>query len=65
MESETLSSRSALEKEAKYLCNQKCGRCPMAVENYPCPAECSTEITPWQCWIAFFSEKAIQRSDKM
>ncbi|MDA8165912.1 MAG: hypothetical protein M0017_12880 [Desulfobacteraceae bacterium] len=57
MEPHNGSYSPALVKAAKYICTQKCGRCPMAVEGYRCPRECSLETVPWECWIAFFSEE--------
>jgi len=45
---------AALEEAAKYICTMKCGKCPMAVEKFSCPQACTTEVLPWQCWIAYF-----------
>ncbi len=49
----------ALEKAAKYICNQKCGLCPMVLEHF-CPQECTEETVPWQCWQAFFKKQAAE-----
>ncbi len=43
-----------LEIAAKYLCNLLDGRCPLVVENHPCPTECGPETLPWHCWIRYF-----------
>ena len=51
----------ALEIAAKYLCNLLDGRCPLAVEKYPCPTECGPETLPWRCWINYF-QAALARS---
>ncbi|MEW6501945.1 MAG: hypothetical protein ACOY8P_04705 [Thermodesulfobacteriota bacterium] len=48
----------ALEKAAKYICTAKCGLCPMVVEKYPCPRQCTLTTKPWQCWAAYFAEMA-------
>jgi hypothetical protein len=63
MKKEPPSCPSALEKAAKYICNQTCGRCPMAMEDYSCPVECSPETTPWRCWISYFSVKTAYQAD--
>lgn len=47
----------ALEDAAKYICTMKCGLCPMAAEKFPCPQTCTQEISPWQCWVAYFLSK--------
>jgi hypothetical protein len=47
-------STGAIEDAAKYICTMKCGMCPMAVEQFPCPQPCTLEVLPWQCWIAYF-----------
>lgn len=46
----------ALEDAAKYICTMNCGKCPMAVEQFPCPQTCTMDIRPWQCWIAYFQQ---------
>lgn len=48
---------TALEIAAKYICTIKCGLCPMAVENFPCPQACTMDVRPWQCWVAYFTQK--------
>jgi hypothetical protein len=49
----------ALEKAAKMICNLKSGLCPMREENFPgCPWQCTEDIRPWQCWVAYLSEPA-------
>lgn len=48
---------AALEDAAKYICTMKCGMCPMAVEQFPCPQVCTLDVRPWQCWIAYFQRK--------
>ncbi len=59
MNTEKISHRhpEALESAAKYICTMKCGKCPMAVEQFPCPQACTMDTRPWQCWIAYFREK--------
>ena len=45
----------ALEKAAKFICNLKCGLCPLREKDFQgCPFECTEEIKPWQCWVAHF-----------
>lgn len=58
-ENETL----AFEQATKYLCTLTCGRCPMVMENFPCPEECSEETRPWRCWVAFFRQHAVPAPD--
>lgn len=45
-----------LEKAAKYLCTVLDGRCPMAIESYPCPTDCTVETVPWHCWVIYFQD---------
>jgi hypothetical protein len=52
---------AAIEIAAKYICNHHCGRCPMLVVKFPCPAECGLDTLAWQCWISYFQNLA----DKM
>jgi len=52
---------AAIEMAAKYICNHHCGRCPMLVVKFPCPAECGLDTLAWQCWISYFQNLA----DKM
>ena len=48
-------SEKALEKAAKFICNLKCGLCPLREKDFQgCPYECTEEIKPWQCWVAHF-----------
>ena len=47
-----------LEKAAKYICNVKCGLCPMVVEGTPCFQKCGLDTLPWQCWLFYFKELA-------
>lgn len=56
-ENAILNSNEALIDAAKYICTLKCGRCPMAVEKFPCPQLCTLEVRPWQCWIAYFQKE--------
>jgi hypothetical protein len=50
----TQKSAEALEDAVKYICTMKCGLCPMAAEQFPCPQPCTMDVLPWQCWIAYF-----------
>ena len=50
-------SKIALEKAAKYICTYHCGKCPLVVENFPCPGQCTLETIAWHCWVAYFQEK--------
>ncbi len=52
----------ALEKAAKYVCNTKCGVCPMLVEDFSCPTSCGLETVPWKCWQAFFIDQVQGRN---
>ncbi len=47
----------SLEKAAKYVCTLKCGGCPSAVEDFPCPRACTPETLPWQCWVEYFKKQ--------
>jgi hypothetical protein len=48
-------AESALEKASKLVCNLKCGICPVREEDFTgCPYECTQEVKPWQCWVAYF-----------
>lgn len=51
-------SAAAMEMAAKYICNHHCGRCPMLIVQFPCPAECSLDTLAWQCWISYFHTMA-------
>jgi hypothetical protein len=48
---------ATLEKAAKYICTTLDGQCPMAAERYVCPAACTLDTIPWQCWISYFREQ--------
>ncbi|MCB2183688.1 MAG: hypothetical protein KQH63_16765 [Desulfobulbaceae bacterium] len=54
---------SALVKAAKYVCNLKCGLCPMVVEDFFCEFDCNLETRPWQCWLHYFKERATLRAE--
>ncbi|MBU0483144.1 MAG: hypothetical protein KKB30_01350 [Proteobacteria bacterium] len=54
----------ALENAAKYICNLKCGLCPMVVEGFHCEFECSLETAPWKCWRYYFRQIALKDSKK-
>lgn len=48
-------SDKALARAAKYVCNLRCGLCPMREPDFKgCPTACSEETRPWQCWVAHF-----------
>ena len=45
----------ALESAAKFICNLKCGLCPLREKDFQgCPYECNEDVGPWQCWVAYF-----------
>jgi hypothetical protein len=46
--------KQALANAAKYICNLKCGLCPLVVEEFHCEFECSLETLPWKCWRYYF-----------
>lgn len=54
---------AAIEMAAKYICNHHCGRCPMLVVKFPCPAECGLETLAWQCWISYFQNLAAKADE--
>lgn len=44
----------ALIKAAKIICDLNSGRCPMHEPDFSgCPHNCSEDIRPWQCWVAY------------
>ncbi len=51
---EELNDQRALIRAAKYICTENCGKCPMYIENFPCPKECGLDTVPWECWLEFF-----------
>lgn len=53
-----------LEKAAKYLCTLLDGMCPMAVESYPCPTDCTIDTAPWQCWVVYFQARGTRQEDE-
>jgi hypothetical protein len=58
-------SAATIEMAAKYICNHHCGRCPLLVVKFPCPAECSLDTLAWHCWISYFqslAEKAAEQA---
>ena len=64
MNSIQTANTEALEGAAKYICTIKCGMCPMAVEQFPCPQACTLEVRPWQCWVVYFQRKQQTLSEK-
>ncbi len=47
----------SLEHAAKMICNLKCGLCPVREERFRgCPSECTEDIRPWRCWVAFLKD---------
>lgn len=61
MPRQTTEDDKALEQAAKYICTTKCGLCPMMVEHFPCPGECTLDTVAWQCWISYFRTRIRQR----
>ena len=53
----------ALEQAAKYICSLQWGKCPMAVNKFPCPEVCGADTRPWKCWISYFLHLSQNTSD--
>ncbi len=49
---------TALEKAAKHICTTRCGLCPHAAMQYPCPHDCTLDTMAWECWMQFFLDRA-------
>lgn len=60
---EHTNDQHALAKAAKYVCTIKCGSCPMVVERFPCPVECTQQTMPWHCWLVYFKKQ--QKNDQV
>jgi hypothetical protein len=53
----------ALENAAKYICNLKCGLCPLIAEGFNCEFDCNLETVPWKCWRFYFRQIALKGSE--
>lgn len=55
---DTAALSTALEKAAKHICTTRCGLCPNAALQHPCPSDCTLETMAWECWVRFFLDQA-------